>query len=237
MTDILDRGARSPDREIRYAPGETGRVDVYEPEGTARALIVLIHGGFWRNRYDRLHLRPLAAALAEKGYLVALPEYRRVGDEGGGWPGTLDDIRSLARGARGLLGAEDARLTLAGHSAGGHLALLAAGAESEVDRVVSLAGVLDFAAAVRDGLSGGAALEFVGSDPAAVAPADPMQQPVPACEVVLLHGERDDEVPISYSEAYAAKDDRVEIVRLPGSHYQLIDPDEEEFSALLAALR
>ncbi|HIY67195.1 MAG TPA: alpha/beta hydrolase [Candidatus Agrococcus pullicola] len=236
MADILDRSAREPDRVVRYAPGETGVIDVYDPRGLARALVVLVHGGFWRSRYDRLHLRPLAEALAGEGLLVALPEYRRVGDEGGGWPGTFDDIRSIVRSVRRLVGAEGARLTLVGHSAGGHLAVLAAGDETDVDRAVSLAGVLDLAAAIDDGLSDGAAQEFLGEDAAAVATADPMRRPVPECEVILLHGAEDDEVPVSYSEAYAARDARIEFSHLPGGHYELIDPEAEEFSALLAAL-
>jgi len=55
-------------------------------------LVLLLHGGFWRAAYDRAHLGPLAAALAAEGYVVCSPEFRRVGQPGGGWPGTFDDI-------------------------------------------------------------------------------------------------------------------------------------------------
>lgn len=236
MTSILDRAAREPDRVVRYAAGSTGVIDVYEPVQEARDLVVLIHGGFWRNRYDRIHLRPLAAALADTGVLVALPEYRRVGDEGGGWPGTFEDIRAIASGIRKLLDVRDARLTLVGHSAGGHLAVLAAGVISGVDRTVSLAGVLDLEAAINDGLSDGAALELLGGDEALLAVADPVRQSIPSGELVLLHGVDDDEVPLSYSEAYAARDSRVAFERLPCGHFELIDPESPQFVRLLAAL-
>lgn len=62
----------------------------------AAPLIVFLHGGFWRAAYDRSHAGPLAEALAAAGFAVCVPEYRRVGQDGGGWPGTFDDVRAAA---------------------------------------------------------------------------------------------------------------------------------------------
>ena len=64
------------------------------PGPAAAPLVVFLHGGFWRAAYDRKHARPLAEALAAAGFAVCVPEYRRVGQDGGGWPGTFDDVRA-----------------------------------------------------------------------------------------------------------------------------------------------
>lgn len=228
MTSILDRPARDPDRVLRYSDAPTGVVDVYE--GGRRGVLLLVHGGFWRARYDRLHLRPLAAALADEGWLVALPEYRRVGDPGGGHPGTLVDVRLLVQSVRGLLGAEQLPLTVIGHSAGGHLAMLADGA----DRIVSLAGVLDLAAARRDGLSDDAAGEYLGR--ARAEAADPMTLPLPEADIVVMHGLRDEEVPVGYGRRFADRDHRIRLLTPDCGHYELIDPNAPEFALLLSQL-
>ena len=95
-------------------------------------LVLFLHGGFWRAAYDRAHTGPLAEALADSGFVVCTPEYRKVGQEGGGWPGTFEDVaaavellpRLVAGATDGLT--DGSRVILAGHSAGGHLALWAA---------------------------------------------------------------------------------------------------------------
>ena len=55
-------------------------------------LVLFLHGGFWRVAYDRTHTGPLATALASAGFAVCVPEFRRTGQRGGGWPGTFDDV-------------------------------------------------------------------------------------------------------------------------------------------------
>ncbi len=67
-------------------------IDLRLPEVQTGPLVIFVHGGFWQAAYDRAHAGPLAADLAARGYPVACPEYRRVGQPGGGWPGTLDDV-------------------------------------------------------------------------------------------------------------------------------------------------
>ena len=233
MASILERTAREPDRVLRYSEAPTGVIDMYA--GGSATIVLLVHGGFWRSRYDRKHLRPLAAALSEHGMLVALPEYRRVGNPGGGWPGTAEDIVYLTRHIRQLAQVPDARLVIAGHSAGGHLAMLAAAApETHVDKVVALAGVLDVGAAVRDRLSDGAASEFVGESP--IADADPMALPLPRTEIALVHGRHDTEVPVDYSRRFAERHPSIRLETPECGHYELIDPEASEFPLLLAAI-
>ncbi|HEY0775501.1 MAG TPA: hypothetical protein VGD51_15535, partial [Nocardioidaceae bacterium] len=83
-----------PDAVVRYAAHDDGLIDVHLPAGPRPAdarLLVLVHGGFWKQAYDRKHTRAVAAALAAEGCVVATPEYRRVGGAGG-WPTTADDV-------------------------------------------------------------------------------------------------------------------------------------------------
>lgn len=81
---------RPADRTEITGPHQSDVYDVWEPAPhRARGLsVALIHGGFWRERYDRHHLAPLARALADDGFHVANLEYARAGMPGGGWPGT-----------------------------------------------------------------------------------------------------------------------------------------------------
>lgn len=195
MTHILDRAARPPTRVLVGTARAGDVVDVYVPEGIRRGTVALIHGGFWRARFDRIHLRGLAAALSEDGWLVLLPEYVRTGQVGGGWPGTLRDVVRVVRAAARRECVALHEVVLAGHSAGGHLATLAA-LHLPVRKVVSLAGALDLQAAHADGLSDDAAGEFVGTG--SLRDADPMLQAPPHCDIVLIHGRRDDEVPADY---------------------------------------
>ncbi|WP_291050473.1 hypothetical protein [Herbiconiux sp.] len=102
---MLSRSAREPDHVLRYGPGPSQVADLFlPPDGPVRGLALALHGGFWRARYDRVHLRPLAEAIAAGGHAVALLEYRRVGEGGGGHPGTFDDVLLGIRTVPGIVG-------------------------------------------------------------------------------------------------------------------------------------
>jgi acetyl esterase/lipase len=138
---ILDRVAPEPAVDWRYGPESDQVADLYFPEGTTHGpTVVLIHGGFWRPGFDRLHLRPMAAAIASLGHPTALVEYRR--DPGEPDHGLLD-IRTALRALDTVVDTTNGVL-LIGHSAGGHLALVVAvGAEPPVTGCLALAPVAD----------------------------------------------------------------------------------------------
>jgi len=133
MRDVLNRPAAPPDDTVRYGPGPEQVASVWRPRSGALAtapVVMFLHGGFWRATYDRTHVGPLAVTLAEAGFLVCAPEYRRTG-AGGGWPATFDDIAAAVDVLPGVLSdlggpPPSSGLVLGGHSAGGHLALWAA---------------------------------------------------------------------------------------------------------------
>jgi acetyl esterase/lipase len=203
------------------------------PDGAPRGLAVLIHGGFWRDSYDLSLMRPLAADLAARGWAAWNVEYRRLGS-GGGWPQTFDDVAAQIQTARrGAAPAAAGRVVAVGHSAGGHLALLAA-ARGLVTHVVAQAAVWDLPEAARLDLSDGAALELVGGRPELLEEATPRPPlPVPA---LLVHGAADDIVPVSMSRAFHAAAGDTELVEYPGGHFEHLDPESEAWRAVVAWL-
>jgi acetyl esterase/lipase len=233
--DVMTRPSEPPDAVLRYAAHEDGLIDVHLPPGPPepRPLVCYVHGGFWRQQWDRRHGRPLANALVEQGYVVALPEYRRVGGAGG-WPTTADDVDDAFAALPALLaglGVATTSITLVGHSAGGQLVLWLANQSHPVDRVVALAPVGNLRKAAEHGMGGGATVELLGGTPEQVPevydaadPATRMRQR-PACEVVVVHGDADDAVPVQSSRGLKARFDWLDYRELPGvDHFAVIDP-------------
>jgi acetyl esterase/lipase len=185
---------------------------------------------------------PVAVALTHAGVATWNVEYRRVG-AGGGVPHTVDDVATAVDFVVQLLrdrGWHDMPLLLMGHSAGGHLALCAAGRHrhrgspsSAPAAVISLGGVCDLEEAVRAGLSNGATVEFVGGSPderplqyAEVSPPHLLPLGIP---YLLLHGMSDDSVPWELSahlhEQARSAGDHGDLVLLEGvGHFEPIDP-------------
>lgn len=226
---------------LSYGPGPNDVIDVRLPSSPPTGVIVMLHGGFWRAEYDRMHTGPMATALAAAGYIVAVPEFRRTGC-GGGWPSTFDDVAAALDAAPGLLAPySSSPPVLVGHSAGGHLALWAATRPGAwATSVVSLAGCADLALCSRLDLDEGATDLLMGGSPEEVperyALADPTALPVPTVPVTLVHGTADDRVPIEVSRSYAARTDAA-LRELPEvGHFALIDPLSMAWPAVREAI-
>lgn len=109
------------------SPYQFGKLWLPNNHNNKNRLVVLIHGGCWLNAFDMKHAYPMATALSQAGYAVWAVEYRRTGDEGGGWPGSFEDVVNGIDAIDALTALQSYRddVVLVGHSAGGHLALLA----------------------------------------------------------------------------------------------------------------
>jgi acetyl esterase/lipase len=241
--DILTLAPPPADTRIAYGPDANQFFDLRLPKSKGKGpfpLVINIHGGFWRARYNLDHAGHLCAALTAKGMATANLEYRRVGNEGGAWPGTFEDIRTayhfLTQSAA-QHSLDPGKIIVMGHSAGGQLALCLAGHESGIARVVSLAGVVDLQQAYQLHLSNDAVVEFLRGTPAEVPDhyreADPMQLSIPKAHQWLIHGSSDDVVPTAFSRDYvAAKRKRTgsaredaNLLEISGAgHFDLIDP-------------
>jgi acetyl esterase/lipase len=219
-------------------PSQFGELTL--PDGEPRAVVVVVHGGFWRRRFGLELGRPLAADLVAAGYAAWNIEYRRVGGDGG-WPATFEDVAA----AVDLLAGRDLpldRVVAVGHSAGGHLATWlaarpglptgtpGAGPAVRLHGVVSQAGVLDLVDAERNGVGNGAATDLLGGGPDDVpdryALASPVERLPIGVHVVCVHGTADVNVPIRQSERFVAAAGRESVLlALPGvDHFAVIDP-------------
>jgi acetyl esterase/lipase len=207
---------------------------VYGPEplqfgdlrpGAGDALAVVVHGGSWKATYNLIHMAHLCIALGREGIPTFNVEYRRVGDPGGGWPGSLEDVLLAVERARGLA----RRLVLVGHSAGGHLSLLAA-ARTGLP-VVAVAAVCD-----PPTWQNPAGQAFFGGTP--VAEGSPLAQAPLGVPTILVHGTEDAVVPYEQSVRYAAAaGDEAELVTLEGTgHFEPVDPLVPEWTSVRDAI-
>jgi acetyl esterase/lipase len=240
--DITSMAAVPADQRVAYGNDPSQFFDLWLPQSTAAGgAAVMIHGGFWRARYDLSHTSHLCAALAKSGMAVASLEYRRVGN-GGGWRSSYDDVLAGFHAAKATL-PERANLVVVGHSAGGHLALRLAVDVAEMRGIVALAPVACLKMAYELNLSNGAVAEFLGGTPTGAPKA--YEEACPsrhASEVrrVLIHGTRDDIVPISISrefvKARAGDAGGVRLIEMEGAdHFDLIDPEAGVFATVLGA--
>ena len=234
--DILSLAPPPADERVPYGSDAHQFGDLRLPKGNGpHPVVINIHGGFWRNEYDLTHAGHLCAALTAKGVATWNLEYRRVGDEAGGWPGTFSDITNGYRFIAQLpkryhLDAE--KVVVMGHSAGGQLALCLAGHQASVKRAISLAGVVDLRRAWDLHLGTNAVVEFLGGPldqvPEHYHEADPTHLELKA-EQWLFHGLEDDVVPPPFSRDYCdqkkRKKENVHLVEIAkAGHFELIDP-------------
>lgn len=244
--DILDDFPPPPaDARIAYGPEPLQFGDLRLPEeGGPHPLLVVIHGGYWKANHNLIHAGHLCLALADDGIATWNIEYRRLGDPGGGWPGTFDDVGlavdfvpALQRQAR----LDVDRVVLFGHSAGGQLALWAA-RRIPLRGVVSVGGVVDLEVSWRRQGHGGPVERLLGGSPehvperyAAASPARLLPLGVPQ---VIVHGTADEIVPYdegAYVEA-AGREARL-IALQDAGHFEAVDPQSREWPIVAEAIR
>ena len=236
--DILQLPPPPTDARLSYGtdPDQFGEIRLPKTKGPF-PLVMNIHGGFWRSKYDLAHAGHLCAALTAKGLATWNVEYRRVGNIGGGWPGTFEDIRNAYRFVSQLVKRyhlDSAKLLVMGHSAGGQLALCLAAHEASLKHVISLAGVVDLQQAWELHLSNNAVVEFLGGKPNEIPEhyheADPMRLGVSqATAQWLIQGAEDNVVPAYFSRNYAEQKrqhgENVHYLEIAAAgHFDLIDP-------------
>jgi len=236
--DILNVPPPPADARIAYGndPNQFGEIRLPKTK-TPFPVVMNIHGGFWRAAYDLKHAGHLCAALTAKGIATWNVEYRRVGNPGGGWPGTFEDVRNAYRFIPQLAkryNLDASKLLVMGHSAGGQLALCLAAHELSLKRVISLAGVVDLQQAWELHLGNDAVVGFLGGKPGEAHDhyheADPMQLSVPHTTTQwLIHGAADDVVPSvlsrNYTEQKKRRGEDVHYLEIStAGHFDLIDP-------------
>ena len=263
--DALPR--RAPDRRIAYGEDQQQYGELRVPSGPGpHPLAILVHGGCFKAAYAKAdYMAPIADALKDEGIASWNIEYRRLGDPGGGWPGTYRDVgravdflRTLATPNRLDL----SRVVVVGHSAGGHLAMWAAG-RSRVPRTsaiyaenplpvrgaVDLAGPLDMSAHIAEyeGLCRDSVItSLLGGTPAAhpdrYAQASPIKLLPYGLPQVLVLGTHEDFVPMplmrSYADAARSAGDSVRVILVPNAgHFEIASPRSFAWPPIDRAIR
>ena len=224
LRHLINRAA-VPFETLRYGPHEENVGDLRKG---GEHLVVLIHGGLWRQEYERDSTESLAIDLLQRGFSTWNIEYRRLGRDGG-WPASGHDVLT-ALDFIPRLGVEPSRISIVSHSAGSQLAAWAAPRSGErVDLHVALGPLLDIQSTAVSGELGAAearALLDRGAPPVA----EPDGVPT-----VLVHGDADQIVPVERSVGYAAEHG-LELHRTGCDHFSLLDPAQPEWSWVLDRL-
>lgn len=265
--DLEALPSRAPDQRAAYGDDSSQYGELRIPAGSGpHPVAVLIHGGCFKAGYATARdLSSMADALKERGIASWNIEYRRVGQPGGGWPGTyldvgraVDHLRTLARSNTLDL----SRVVLVGHSAGGHLAMWAA-ARARVPKnssllmadplpvrgVLNLAGPVDLTANISgyEGLCRDTVITtLLGGTPANVperyAHASPIKLLPFGIPQVLIIGEHEDFVPRPVVEAYAkaavAAGDSLRLIVIPRvGHFEIASPRASPWPQVESAIR
>jgi acetyl esterase/lipase len=257
----------APDRRIAYGADTSQYGELRVPPGDGpHPLVILVHGGCFKAAYAAApSIGAMADALKADGIATWSIEYRRLGENGGGWPGTyrdvgvaVDYVRTLATSYHLDLG----HVAIVGHSAGGHLAMWAA-ARSRLPTssalymadplpargVVDLAGPLDLTANIRgyEQLCRDTVItSLLGGTPASVperyADASPLTLlPLGIPQVIVL-GTAEEFVPLPFVEAYrqaaTRAGDPVRVIVISGiGHFEIASPRSSTWPQVEAAIR
>ena len=241
---------------LRYGPSDSQVGDLYLPAEGPSPVLCLLHGGFWRYPYGKEQMDDIAKDFVNRGFAVWNIEYRRVGEAGGGWPGTLADVFTaidfLARPSCRDYPLDLSKVIVIGHSAGGHLALLSClnarpGEISQSEpRVVPiavavLAGITDLIMVHELNSGDGAVASLLGGPPTRFPDrfrsASPMAQLPLFTRQLVLHGTDDAALPIDLSRHYVdaarrAGDDAKFIELANMGHMEYLSPSSQAHRVL-----
>lgn len=258
---ILIRPAPAADQRIAYGKDEFQFGELRLPKTAGpHPVAIVIHGGCWMSQYGLGYMGHVSAALAEAGIAAWNIEYRRVGNAGGGWPGTFEDAARAADYLREIAGKYSLdlnRVVAVGHSAGGHLALLLAARQRFPNNsplysanplflrgIVSLAGITDLR---KTGTAcDKEVIQFAGGEAnekaAIYDQASPMRLLPIGVKQKIIQGGADNIIPMAmateYVEAAKKKKDDVELIALKDAdHFQLVDPKSPAWPAVQEAVK
>jgi acetyl esterase/lipase len=242
--DVLAQPFIAPSTKLVYGKHPDQHVLVWQQANEA-PLVVFVHGGCWLDAYDINHAKPVMSTLYEHGYTVIGVEYRRATQAQPAWPMALIDIvAGLSFALSEVRYDMDVPVALLGHSAGGHLALLAAQrsaqwAPAQALHVHGLAAITDIVTyAGGDNSCQRATVQFMGGTPTSIPEA--YQQALPAklpagdnvTQIRLWHGAADSIVPLAQSTYPTGH----QTIIAGAGHFAWVHPNSTAFLQLLQQL-
>jgi len=265
--DLQALPSRAPDRRVPYGEDSSQYGELRVPAGAGpHPVVVLVHGGCFKAAYANTRdLAPMGDALKADGIATWNIEYRRLGQPGGGWPGTYLDVGRAVDYLRPLAGQYQldlGRVVIAGLSAGGHLAMWAAARSRlptssplyvtdplPVSGVIDLAGPVDMTANIQgyEALCRDTVItSMLGGTPATVRERYEQASAIRLLPLgvpqVLVEGTHEDFVPLPLLEAYAEAarraGDPVRLVVIPGvGHFEIASPRSSAWPRVESAIR
>jgi acetyl esterase/lipase len=263
VKDLLALPPSRADFTIPYGsdPNQLGELRLPSCKGP-HPVVIVIHGGCWMAEYDLHHIGPLAGHITRLGYATWSLEYRRVGNPGGGWPGTFTDIADGIDFLRDLAPTHDLdlqRVIAIGHSAGGHLALWAAARTKlpensplyradplSLQGVIALAGVGDLTNLEDQQGCGKAVLSLMGGSPSEFperyAQGSPQKLLPFQVPQILIHGQQDPIIALAASQNFYARarelGDSCRLVILPdAAHFEPVIPSSSAWEDVRSAIQ
>jgi acetyl esterase/lipase len=235
LVDTVDRIASRADvakvaDSVTFGPHADNKLDIWSTTAkpkTARPVLVFFYGGGWANG-TRTEYSYAARPFVEAGYIVVLPDYRKVPEVR--FPGFVEDSAAAVKWVQANIakyGGDPARVSVAGHSAGAYNALMLALdpqwlGDKPVTAAISLAGAADFYP-----FTSKRAIAAMGTfpDPPATQPVSFVRKDAPP--ILLIHGTGDTVVRIRNSNSLYAKQKAAggDIILRPqqgGSHNDLV---------------
>jgi len=236
---VLELSSENPASNHHYGSHPSQFIQYWNapaPSDTA-ANVIFIHGGCWLKEYDITHTNPASNALRKAGFNVWSVEYRRLGDENGEWPASLNDVKTAISFIQQKLNGQP--VAVMGHSAGGHLALLATTQETpaadKLQAVIGLAAITDMLSYTQnEGSCNQAAkslMETADTIEDDYRSATPKAQKLHA-NTWLLQGTEDKIVPMSQTTGLDVKTEKLE----GAGHFDLIHPDSTAWEAIIQRL-
>ena len=252
------------DHRIAYGDQALQFGELRLPSGSGPfPVVIFIHGGCWMSQFDLNHVGAVCADLKQEGYAVWTPEYRRIGDEGGGWTGTFEDagksmdyLRTLANNYPLDLD----KVVLMGHSAGGHLALWLAGRKNlpknsplyvanplPAKAVIPLAAITDLEEYNKVNNSCSSSVtQLVDGSPNEVRERYQEGSPIHLLPLTipirLIHGSIDNIVPLhqsqSLNEQARMQNDDSQVITIEGAgHFDMVSPYSDTWKTVKEVLR
>jgi acetyl esterase/lipase len=261
--DLPSLAGPPPTHRLQYGTDPLQFGNLRLPRGNGpHPVVIFIHGGCWLSAFNITHAGSLEQAVADSGYAVWSIEYRRVGDPGGGWPGTFTDIGAAADHLRELApkhALDLNRVVAVGHSAGGQFALwlaarskIASNSELHVPRPLPIKAVLGLAPAPdledlhKRAVCGNVIDRLMGGSPADRAErynaASPMRlSPIGVPQSLVVGAKDESWAPIGrayYQHAVASGDRQIKLVEAAESgHFEVIAPKSSTWSTVIESLR
>lgn len=226
-----DLGERA-ETGVAYGPSVRQAFDLFHPSGPCKGTLIFVHGGYWR-MFDRTYWSHLAQGAVSRGWAVAMPSYDLCPDVR-----IAGITQQIAQAVQVIAARTKGPLSLAGHSAGGHLVarmcapgMLPEAVTARVTHVMPISPLSDLEPLSRTTMN-----DDFRMDAGMARAESPLIQPAPAVPVTVQVGAEERPALLDQAMWLADAWSCAEVIA-PGLHHfnvidALADPDSDTIKRL-----